>query len=213
MAGWRRVVGYSAVLAAVLIAGGLNSTSPAGGQIKQGLLRTVSTVTDYIVTRVSAQSASERPMPSLAGAVEWLNSEPLSRESLHGKVVLVDFWTYECINCLHTLPYVNQWAKKYAQDGLVVIGVHTPEYAEEKIPANVRQQVRRLGIGYPVAIDSNYSIWRAFDNQYWPAHYLIDAKGQVRYSHFGEGAYAEQEKVIQALLDEARGAAPGGNPG
>src|SRR5450830_242251 len=213
MAGWRRVAGGTAVLAAVLIAGGVSSTSPAGDQIQQGVLRTVSAVTDYIVAGVSAQSASERPMPSLAGALEWLNSEPLSRESLRGKVVLVDFWTYECINCLHTLPYVNQWAKKYAQDGLVVIGVHTPEYAEEKIPANVRQQVRRLGIGYPVAIDSNYSIWRAFDNQYWPAHYLIDAKGQVRYSHFGEGAYAEQEKVIQALLDEARGAAPGGNPG
>ena len=213
MAGWRRVAGATAVLAAVLIAGGASCTSPAGGQIQQGVLRTVSVVTDYIVARVSAQSASERPMPSLAGAVEWLNSEPLSRESLRGKVVLVDFWTYECINCLHTLPYVNQWAKKYARDGLVVIGVHSPEYAEEKIPANVRQQVRRLGIGYPVAVDSDYRIWHAFDNQFWPAHYLIDAKGQVRYSHFGEGAYAEQERVIQALLEEAKGTEPAGNPG
>lgn len=143
-------------------------------------------------------------MPSLAGAVEWLNSTPLSSESLRGKVVLVDFWTYDCINCQHTLPYVNQWAKRYAKDGLVVIGVHTPEYGYEKIISNVRQQVRQLGIGYPVAIDNNYTIWRAFDNQYWPAHYLIDAKGQVRYSHFGEGDYAEQEQVIQGLLEEAK---------
>lgn len=213
MAGLRRVAGGMALLAAVLIAGGVSCSSRGCGQFGQGVLRTVSAVTDYIVAKVSAQSATERPMPSLVGALEWINSPPLTRESLRGKVVLVDFWTYECGNCLHTLPYVNQWAKKYAKDGLVVVGVHTPEYAEEKIPDNVRGQVRRLGIGYPVAIDSDYRIWHAFDNQYWPAHYLIDAKGQVRYSHFGEGAYAEQEKVIQALLEEARSVGPVGNPG
>ncbi|NWA64221.1 thioredoxin family protein, partial [Pantoea sp. B9002] len=134
----------------------------------------------------------------------WLNSPPLDRESLRGKVVLVDFWTFDCINCLHTLPYVNGWAKKYEKDGLVVIGVHTPEYAFEKIIGNVRQQVVKLGIGYPVAIDNDYKIWRAFDNQYWPAHYLIDAKGHVRYSHFGEGSYEAQEQVIEVLLNEAR---------
>ncbi len=205
----QRVAGCAALLAAVLISSGSSTAS----QVGQRVLQTLSTMTDSIVAKVSAQSATDRPMPSLSGAVEWLNSEPLTGESLRGKVVLVDFWTYECINCRHALPYVNQWAKKYARNGLVVIGVHTPEYAEEKILGNVRQQVRQLGIGYPVAVDSNYRIWHAFDNQYWPAHYLIDAKGQVRYSHFGEGAYAEQEKLIQTLLDEARAGASAGNPG
>jgi thiol-disulfide isomerase/thioredoxin len=143
-------------------------------------------------------------MPALDGAVQWLNSPPLSSESLRGKVVLVDFWTYDCINCQHTLPYVNDWAKKYAKDGLVVIGVHTPEYGYEKIIDNVRDQVRKLDIQYPVAIDNQYAIWRAFNNQYWPAHYFVDAKGQVRYSHFGEGRYGEQEQVIQQLLQEAK---------
>ena len=144
------------------------------------------------------------PMPSLAGAVEWLNAPPLTGEALSGKVVLVDFWTYDCINCRRTLPYVKAWAKKYEKDGLVVVGVHTPEYAYEHIAANVREQVRKLGITYPVAIDNNYAIWRHFDNQYWPAHYLVDAKGQVRYTHFGEGRYDEQERMIQALLSEAK---------
>jgi thiol-disulfide isomerase/thioredoxin len=150
----------------------------------------------------SVSSTGQGAMPSLAGAVEWLNSPELSTESLRGKVVLVDFWTYDCGNCRRALPYVNAWAKKYAADGLVVIGVHTPEYAHEKISANVRQQVRQLGIEYPVAIDSQNRIWNAFHNQFWPAHYLIDARGQVRYSHFGEGSYAEQEQAIQSLLQE-----------
>jgi len=123
---------------------------------------------------------------------------------LKGKVVLVDFWTYDCINCQHTLPYVKAWAKKYEKDGLVVIGVHTPEYGYERIIGNVKDQVRKLGITYPVAIDNNYAIWRSFDNQYWPAHYLIDASGQVRYTHFGEGRYEAQEQMIQTLLDEAK---------
>ncbi|MCY1541607.1 Protein DipZ [compost metagenome] len=127
-------------------------------------------------------------------------------------MVLVDFWTYDCINCQRSLPYVNSWAKKYEKDGLVVIGVHTPEYAFEKVIDNVRKQVKKLDIGYPVAIDNDYAIWRAFDNQYWPAHYFIDAKGQVRYSHFGEGRYDTQEQVIQQLLEEARtDAKPSGN--
>jgi thiol-disulfide isomerase/thioredoxin len=144
-------------------------------------------------------------MPSLAGAVEWLNSPPLTPETLKGKVVLVDFWTYDCVNCRRALPHVKAWAQRYARDGLVVIGVHTPEYAHEHIITNVREQVRKLGITYPVAIDNNYAIWRNFDNQYWPAHYLIDAQGQVRYSHFGEGRYDAQEAMIQALLREAEG--------
>lgn len=150
----------------------------------------------------SVSSTSQGAMPSLAGAVEWVNSPELSTESLRGKVVLVDFWTYDCGNCQRALPYVKAWAKKYTADGLVVIGVHTPEYPHEKISANVRQQVRQLGIDYPVAIDSQNRIWNAFHNQYWPAHYLIDANGQLRYSHFGEGSYAEQEQAIQSLLQE-----------
>ena len=141
--------------------------------------------------------------PSLDGAVGWLNSPPLTNEQLRGKVVLVDFWTYSCINCIRTLPYVNAWAEKYRDQGLVVIGVHTPEFAFEKKIENVKQAIADFKIRYPVAIDNDYRIWRAFENSYWPAHYLIDAKGQLRYSHFGEGDYAETEKAIQDLLREA----------
>ena len=157
-------------------------------------------------------SQSDPTMPSLDGAVAWLNSAPLDAAALKGKVVLVDFWTYDCINCQRSLPYVNQWANKYAKDGLVVIGVHTPEYDHEKVLDNVRQQVKKLGIGYPVAIDNDFRIWQAFDNQAWPAHYFFDATGKRRYSHWGEGRYDEQEQVIQTLLEEARAlhpAAPG----
>ncbi|WP_296714752.1 cytochrome c biogenesis protein DipZ [Rhodoblastus sp.] len=141
--------------------------------------------------------------PSLAGAVEWLNSPPLSVEGLKGKVVLVDFWTYSCINCLRALPYVRAWAEKYRDQGLVVIGVHAPEFAFEKDPANVKRAVADLGLTYPVAIDNNYAIWRAFDNRYWPAHYFIDAQGRIRHHHFGEGDYEGSEKIIQQLLAEA----------
>jgi cytochrome c biogenesis protein CcdA/thiol-disulfide isomerase/thioredoxin len=145
----------------------------------------------------------EGGFPSLAGAVEWLNSPPLTAEGLKGKVVLVDFWTYSCINCLRAIPYVRAWADKYKDQGLVVIGVHTPEFAFERKIANVRTAVADLKIGYPVAIDNDYRIWRAFDNAYWPAHYFIDAQGHMRYHHFGEGEYDESERVIQRLLAEA----------
>src|SRR5690606_10515887 len=124
------------------------------------------------------------------GAIGWLNSPPLDAAALRGQVVLVDFWTYSCINCLRALPYTRAWSERYAAHGLVVIGVHTPEFAFEKDPANVAAAVRRLGIGYPVALDSDYAIWRAFGNQYWPAHYFIDARGRIRHHHFGEGDYA-----------------------
>ena len=144
----------------------------------------------------------EGPMPPLGGAVAWLNSPPLTRESLRGKVVLIDFWTYSCINCLRALPYVEGWAAKYKDAGLVVIGVHTPEFAFEKERSNVEKAVRDLKIVYPVAIDSDYTIWRAFNNEYWPAHYFIDGKGRIRYHHFGEGQYDESERVIQQLLKE-----------
>jgi cytochrome c biogenesis protein CcdA/thiol-disulfide isomerase/thioredoxin len=141
--------------------------------------------------------------PSLAGATEWINSAPLTPESLRGKVVLVDFWTYSCINCLRTLPYVKAWADKYKDAGLVVIGVHTPEFAFEKQSSNVRRATKDLGIGFPVAIDNDFAVWRAFRNRAWPAFYFIDAHGQIRHHQFGEDQYAEAEQVIQQLLAEA----------
>lgn len=154
--------------------------------------------------------AVEGRAPSLSGAVDWLNSPPLSMEQLRGKVVLIDFWTYSCINCIRTLPYVRAWADKYKDQGLVVIGVHSPEFAFEKNIDNVRKAVGDFEITYPVAIDNDYKIWRAFQNNYWPAHYLIDANGQIRYHHFGEGNYQETEGAIQDLLKEA-GSATGAN--
>jgi len=144
----------------------------------------------------------EGGLPALDGAVEWLNSPPLTKQGLRGKVVLIDFWTYSCINCLRAIPYVRAWAQKYKDQGLVVIGIHTPEFAFERNADNVKRAVRDLKIDYPVAIDSNFALWRAFDNQYWPAHYFIDAEGRIRHHHFGEGQYAESERVIQQLLAE-----------
>jgi thiol-disulfide isomerase/thioredoxin len=145
----------------------------------------------------------EGDLPSLAGATEWLNSPPQSAEALKGKVVVVDFWTYSCINCLRSIPYVRAWAEKYKDQGLVVIGVHAPEFAFERNIGNVKKAVSDLGITYPVAIDNEYAIWRAFGNQYWPAHYFVDAAGHIRHHHFGEGEYDESERVIQQLLAEA----------
>jgi cytochrome c biogenesis protein CcdA/thiol-disulfide isomerase/thioredoxin len=208
--GWlRRGAGVAVLATAAVIATGFDKTllaktsSESVASVEKSVLENVPKVVDYFISKVRADSPMEEgkgAMPSLAGAVQWLNSPELSAESLRGRVVLVDFWTYDCINCQHTLPYVKDWAKKYEKDGLVVIGVHTPEYGYERIIDNVKEQVKKLGITYPVAIDNNYAIWRNFDNQYWPAHYLIDAKGQVRYSHFGEGRYEAQEQVIQQLL-------------
>src|SRR6202163_3597321 len=146
--------------------------------------------------------ANEGPMPDLKGAVAWLNSTSLTRESLRGKVVLIDFWTYSCINCLRALPYVEAWAAKYKDAGLVVIGVHTPEFPFEKERSNVEKAVLDLKVSYPVAIDSDYKIWQAFNNQSGPGHYFIDGKGRIRYHHFGEGEYEESEQVIQQLLKE-----------
>lgn len=212
--GWlRRGAGVAVLATAAVIATGADKTllaktsSEGVASVEKSVLENVPKVLDYFISKVRADSPMEQgkgAMPSLAGAVQWLNSPELSAEALRGKVVLVDFWTYDCINCQHTLPYVKDWAKKYEKDGLVVIGVHTPEYGYERIIDNVRDQVKKLGITYPVAIDNNYAIWRNFDNQYWPAHYLIDAKGQVRYSHFGEGRYEAQEQMIQQLLEEAK---------
>jgi cytochrome c biogenesis protein CcdA/thiol-disulfide isomerase/thioredoxin len=145
----------------------------------------------------------EGAMPQLTGAVEWLNSPPLTNEELKGNVVLIDFWTYSCINCLRTIPYVRAWAEKYKDQGLVVIGVHTPEFAFEKDIGNVKSAIADLKIGYPIAVDNDYAIWRAFNNRYWPAHYFIDAQGRIRHHHFGEGSYDVSERVIQELLAEA----------
>ena len=151
----------------------------------------------------------EGPMPSLDGINAWLNSNPLTRERLRGRVVLIDFWTYSCINCLRAIPYVRAWDERYRADGLVVIGVHAPEFAFERDLGNVAGAVRDLGIRYPVAIDNDYRVWRAFDNRFWPAHYFMDAQGRVRYHHFGEGEYELSERVIRQLLTEA-GHPPGG---
>ncbi|MHB1286974.1 MAG: cytochrome c biogenesis protein DipZ [Leptospirales bacterium] len=142
-------------------------------------------------------------MPAFSGISQWLNSPPLTRHSLQGKVVLVDFWTYSCINCIRTLPYVERWYEKYKDQGLVVIGVHTPEFSFEKKVANIEGAVKQFGITYPVAIDSKYGTWNAYQNQYWPAHYLIDDRGRIREVNFGEGDYRKTEADIQSLLKEA----------
>ena len=154
------------------------------------------------VAGIASAAGDEGPMPDLDGAVEWLNSDPLSGKALRGKVVLVNFWTYSCINSLRELPYMKAWAAKYKDAGLVVIGVHAPEFGFEKDPVNVKNAVSGLKIAYPIPIDSNHSIRRAFRNEYWPADYWIDAKGRIRYHHFGEGEYVKSERVIQALLRE-----------
>jgi cytochrome c biogenesis protein CcdA/thiol-disulfide isomerase/thioredoxin len=151
----------------------------------------------------SGELPVEGALPPLAGVTAWLNSPPLTLDTLKGKVVLIDFWTYSCINCLRAIPYVRAWSEKYKDQGLVVIGVHAPEFAFEKNIGNVRAAVADLKIDYPVAIDNDYAVWRAFGNQYWPAHYFIDAEGRIRHHHFGEGDYEESERVIQQLLAEA----------
>jgi len=151
--------------------------------------------------------------PAFANIDQWFNSRPLQLEALRGKVVLVDFWTYTCINCLNHLPYVKAWNEKYKDQGLVVVGVHTPEFAYEKSARNVQDAIDRLQIKHAVAQDNQYATWRAFDNQYWPAVYLIDKQGKIVYSHFGEGSYGATEKKIQALLAEQPPASPSPSPG
>ena len=203
----RRGLGAALLLGVVVIALGLDT-----GYLTQLSLASSSKLEQALVDKVAPPPpasankqalAVEGQMPPLAGAVEWINSPPLTAEGLRGKVVLVDFWTYSCINCLRSIPYVRAWAEKYKDQGLVVIGVHAPEFAFEKNLANVRKATQDLNIGYPVAVDNDFAIWRAFNNRYWPAHYFIDAQGRVRHHHFGEGEYAQSERVIQQLLAEA----------
>lgn len=163
------------------------------------------------ILRVSTSAAAVPPatalpvegtLPSLDGASAWLNSAPLAPQDLRGKVVVVNFWTYSCINCLRTLPYLKTWAQRYQNDGLVVIGVHTPEFGFEHDAGNVKRALADLGIRYPVAIDNDYRVWNAFGNAYWPAFYIVDAQGRVRYHHFGEGDYGQAERAIRQLLAE-----------
>ena len=157
----------------------------------------------HTTTPRSASLPVEGTLPSFSGATTWLNSEPLTPQALRGKVVLVDFWTFTCINWQRTQPYVRAWAARYKDQGLVVIGVHTPEFAFEKNVDNVRPALKMFGVEYPVAVDSGYAIWNAFGNQYWPAVYIADAKGNIRHHQFGEGEYETTEAVIQQLLREA----------
>jgi thiol-disulfide isomerase/thioredoxin len=149
---------------------------------------------------MSSTHPIQSALSALDGAPVWLNSEPLTAEGLHGRVVLVDFWTYSCVNWLRTLPYVSAWDERYRDRGLVVVGVHAPEFGFEHDLDNVQRATRELGVGYPVVIDNDFAIWRSFENHYWPAVYLVDRDGRLRFHHFGEGAYEETERAIQQLL-------------
>ena len=155
------------------------------------------------MTLATARLPDEGAFATLTGATTWLNSPPLTPSGLRGKVVLVDFWTFTCVNWLRTLPYVRAWAAKYKDKGLVVIGVHTPEFSVEHDIANVRRAAQSMRVDYPVAVDNDYGVWRAFNNNYWPAVYVADAKGRIRFHHYGEEGYEETERVIQQLLREA----------
>ena len=158
------------------------------------------------LSRVAAASFfSEGSLPSLDSATSWLNSPPLTKESLRGKVVLIDFWTYTCINWRRTLPYTRAWHEKYRDHGLTVIGVHTPEFGFEADPENVRRAAAEMKVEYPIAVDSKYALWRSFGNEYWPALYLVDAQGHIRYHKFGEGDYEQSERAIQEWLKRAGG--------
>jgi len=210
----RRVLGVAVLAGVAVVAFGLDR-----GLLTQLSLASTSGVEQSLVDRLQPKKQAEPSMmmmsstaagkgagpealPDLSGAVQWLNSQPLTRDQLKGHVVLVDFWTYSCINCLRTLPHIRAWADRYKDNGFIVLGVHTPEFAFEKDPANVQQAVKDLQITYPVPLDNDYAIWKAFSNQFWPADYLIDATGRVRFHHFGEGKY-ETEAHIQELLKES----------
>ncbi len=210
----RRGLGVAALLAVVAIAMGWDTglltrlSTVSTARLEQRLLDVVPGAVpqgDAMTTTAAADAPLpvEGRLPLLDGATGWLNSPPLNVAALRGKVVLVDFWTYSCINCLRAMPFVHEWERRYRDHGLVVIGVHTPEFAFERNPRNVMRAVEQLKVAYPVALDNNYAIWRAFDNRYWPAHYFVDAQGRIRAHQFGEGNYAHSEQVIRRLLQEA----------
>ena len=218
----RRGLGIAALLAVVAIAVGWDTgvltrlSTVSTAKLEQGLLDVLPAQQPAAgAAMTSAASAPGQPLPvegtlpPLAGATGWLNSPPLDAQALRGKVVLVDFWTYSCINCLRAMPYVREWAERYRDHGLVVIGVHAPEFAFERNLANVQRAVKDLKVTYPVAIDNDFAIWRGFNNKYWPAHYFIDAQGRIRAHHFGEGNYAQSEQIIRQLLREAGNTLPG----
>lgn len=192
--------GTSRVEQVLLDAFGANGSPPASTKMAENSMSTI--VTDA-PQGFRSNLPVEGQFPSLDGAVEWLNSPPLTVEQLRGKVVVVDFWTYSCINCIRSVPFVRAWAEKYKDQGLVVIGVHAPEFAFEKKIENVKRAIGDLKIEFPVAVDNNFRIWRAFRNNYWPAYYFVDAQGRIRHHQFGEGNNAKSEKVIQELLAEA----------
>ena len=204
----RQVAGGFMLAAVALIASGTQSQLQSGPAFAQHLEQRLSewapqpTTTPRLEPVVMPKTRSD--LPSLDGGTAWLNGSPVTPETLKGKVVLVDFWTYDCINCQHTLPHVRDWANKYQSQGLAVIGVHTPEYPWERGEKAVNRAIKQWQLPYTVVADNNYSIWNRFGNQYWPAHYIFDAHGQLRFTAFGEGNYAEQEQVIQQLLKEAR---------
>lgn len=218
----RRGLGITALLAVVAIAMGWDTgvltrlSTVSTAKLEQGLLDVLPAQQPAAgAAMMSTAGAPGQPLPvegtlpSLAGATGWLNSPPLDAQALRGKVVLVDFWTYSCINCLRAMPYVREWAERYRDHGLVVIGVHAPEFAFERNLANVQRAVKDLKVTYPVAIDNDFAIWRGFNNKYWPAHYFIDAQGRIRAHHFGEGNYAQSEQIIRQLLREAGNTLPG----
>ncbi|EJD6657356.1 TPA: redoxin domain-containing protein [Enterobacter cloacae] len=182
----------------------LKGANGVADRLENSLLTLAKPATAPVKLQPVVMTEPSSQLPSLSGGTGWVNGDPVTSDSLRGKVVLIDFWTWDCINCQHTLPHVRDWAKKYQSQGLVVIGVHTPEYPWEKPLASVQKAVTKWQLPYRVVTDNNYKIWNAFGNQYWPAHYYFDAKGQLRYTSFGEGNYDQQEKVIQQLLKEAR---------
>jgi len=211
----RQVLGVLVLLGVGAIAIGLDTrvlskvSSAQTARFETGLARKLGASQQMDESAVHTNAAGELvlpvlgTLPSLDGLGPWFNSPPLANQQLKGKVVLIDFWTYSCINCLRTLPYLKAWSAKYRNDGLVVIGVHAPEFAFEREPANVSKAVHDLGIQYPVALDNQYRLWSALHNQYWPAHYFVDGRGRIRYIHHGEGEYDVSERVIRQLLAEA----------
>lgn len=182
----------------------LKGANGVADRLENSLLTLAKPATAPVKLQPVVMTEPSSQLPSLSGGTGWVNGDPVTSDSLRGKVVLIDFWTWDCINCQHTLPHVRDWAQKYQAQGLVVIGVHTPEYPWEKPLASVQKAVTKWQLPYRVVTDNNYKIWNTFGNQYWPAHYYFDAKGQLRYTSFGEGNYEQQEKVIQQLLKEAR---------
>ncbi|MHA0863050.1 cytochrome c biogenesis protein/redoxin [Enterobacter wuhouensis] len=208
MARLRQGAGVMMLAAVVFNATGMTSAVKGANGVADRLENTLLSLTEPAAPSVKLQPVempvTRSQLPSLSGGTGWINGDPVTSESLRGKVVLIDFWTWDCINCQHTLPHVREWANKYQPQGLVVIGVHTPEYPWEKPISSVKNAVNKWQLPYRVVTDNNYQIWNAFGNQYWPAHYFFDAKGQLRYTSFGEGNVDQQEKVIQQLLKEAR---------